>query len=121
MTPVLDILEHLSETGGGKKFELSAAFDWLKTATKETTNVFLGKDTRRIYHCTVGPGDVLWVPPAYAFFERISSNDFVGVRRPVILAKDQPIFDAVNRYLLAVKKPHSGVQKTLDCLVLNQA
>jgi hypothetical protein len=120
-TQTLPLLEFL--TGTGAKVELQKCYHWLKTVTTDAAKLYIEADTTKhaIYHATVGPGDVLFLPAGWAFVEVIGTQDFIGVRRQHISGADKVVLSEINRWLLSVEAPNATLQRAVDCLTMIEA
>ena len=122
-TPTRSLLEYLSKSGGGAKCDVQRAYHWLKTVTTDAAKTFLEASAEHtIMHATVGPHDVLYIPPGWILFEKIVGNlDFVGVRLQHLSLTDLPELSALSTYLMGLGKPSTNLQMAVDCLALAEA
>ncbi len=77
---------------------------------------FMAKSEKHmVYSATVGPGDCVFVPAGYLFFERVSGADFLGIRQPVLSIKSLPILKEINSKL---ETPSAPLLRAVDCLTI---
>jgi len=102
---------------------LQRAYHWLKTVTADAAKTFLEASAEHtIMHATVGPHDVLYLPPGWIFFEKVVGNsDFAGVRLQHLSLTDLPELSALSTYLMGLGKPNANLQMAVDCLALAEA
>jgi len=120
------VIAYLEQQGESKtNLTPRRIYQCLKTFTSQTLAAFAateGDKPKKLYHATLGAGDVLVLPTGWFFAERVGRHeDFLGVRIPVVAKASRSHFDEVNNWLLAAAKPSPIVQASLDALLLADA
>ena len=119
----LPLLKHLSKSGGSN-CELARVYQWLKTATAQAAKAFVDayEGQQVLMHATVGPADMLFLPPGWTFYEKIGgSANFLGVRVQMLSVSFLPVLRELNAHLLGLGKPNPALQSLVDCLTLAEA
>ena len=121
----LDVVRHLQAAGE----PLSALppkrlNNFLKSATADVLSKFAapGESGRpKLYHGSVGAGDILFLPSGWLFVERVArTTDHIGVRCSVWFKSGTPIFEDINRWLLAASKPSIILSKAMDAMTVQE-
>ncbi|CAE7479132.1 unnamed protein product, partial [Symbiodinium necroappetens] len=114
--PTLHLLALLNK-GCETKADLARAYHFLKTASLKTFQEGQQGDDSCVYHATVGPGDLLYLPAGWCFFERVAGkSNYLGVKIQHLSLQSLPVLRNINSYLLAISKPNSNLQSAVDCL-----
>ena len=114
--PTLHLLALLNK-GCESKADLARAYHFLKTASVKTFQEGQQGDDSCVYHATVGPGDVLYLPAGWCFFERVAGkSNYLGVKVQHLSLQSLPDLRNINSYLLAISKPNANLQSAVDCL-----
>jgi hypothetical protein len=91
---------------------------WLKTVTTDGMTAFMSKsDAHKIYYATVGPGDCVFVPAGYIFYERVTAGgDFIGLRQPLLGLKSLPVLKEIHSKLEITSE---ALLRAMDCLTIS--
>ena len=87
---------------------------WLKTATMDDLKTFKATTGEHIYHVSVGPKDILYMPAAYVFLEQVGHCDFVGIRALTVQKSQFKALEALQKLFMGLELPPS---KVLTCAV----
>jgi hypothetical protein len=123
--PTLAMLEFVKTKSEGKTISMRELSETVKGCTPDYMKEFLqatGTDEAlkpALFHCTAGPQDVVYLPPAWSFVERVSrGSDFYGVRFQFLSLAHLPSLERVNEHLLGQQKPNEVLQRVVDFLTL---
>ena len=72
----------------------------------------------KLYYCTVGPLDIVYVPTGFIFYEKVGNNDSVGVYARSIMVESQPAFEVICQRLVLVGKVVPVTQAVFDTMSL---
>ena len=81
----------------------------MKTAVQEDWKRFKAATAQEVYHCTVGPNDILYIPTGFAWGEKISGADFVGVRSMLLLRSEYKNLEGFQRFLMSIDSPKNAI------------
>lgn len=123
--PTMAMLEFVKTKSEGKTIGMRELNEALKVCTPDYMKEFLqatdmGEGLQpAFFHCTAGPQDVVYIPPAWSFSERVSrGSDFYGVRFQFLDLAHLSRLEAVNEHLLSQQKPNAVLQRAVDFLTL---
>ena len=112
----------MSKLGQQNKNAMQQVYDWFKTLTIDQAKTFLQQSSGsdgggRIYSCTCGAQDVLFLPMGWTYYEVVgSSADYVGARMVLARVSDLPAMTELNQQLMARDSPNELLQKCVDFL-----
>ena len=114
--PLFQYLQHIGTIAIGAsgnpeavKKHMSALYSWRKTAAQEDWKRFKAATTQEVYHCTVCPNDILYIPTGFAWGEKISGADFVGVRSMLLLRSEYKNLESFQRFLMSIDSPKNAI------------
>lgn len=98
-------------------------FGFFKSWNAEQMKAFLKADGKhQLFRATVGSNDLVFCPPGWVFFEKISSGaDFTGLRALALNVDLLPAMSELSDMYNAMSKPNELLQQVSDMLVLSSA
>ena len=70
----------------------------------------------KIFHCTVGPGDFLFIPYAYLVCDKVHSDDVLGIRIPAVVTRDKTTMALISAEALKPSAPSNSMLKSIISL-----
>ena len=98
LTPYLPLAKHVQDSSAahdgttvtGDLFDpkvKTACIQFLKFCSKEKFQSYLSSEGARAFHGTIGPSDMLFIPPGWIFAE-ITKDFVLGLKCPVFVMDD---------------------------------
>ena len=85
--------------------------------TMDTANASgYAKDDRKIFMGTYGPGDIVFFPAGWCFYEQLPNADAMGVRIMFAHERNSDRFEDLKRYLLIAGKENQLLSSVSDLL-----
>ena len=103
-----------------KSLTLKEVYNQFKIMSDDKLREFLSSNPgdNKLYYCTVGPLDIVYVPTGFIFYEKVGNNDSVGVYARTIMVGSLPAYEMICRHLALVGKGMPVTQAVLDTLIL---
>ena len=76
------------------------------------------RDANQVYAATVGPQDALFLPAGWAFSERVTGQDCLGVRLTCVDRRDLALYEYFNDMMLSQSKANPTLQHVVSLLTL---
>ena len=69
-------------------------------------------------HATVAPVDMLYIPPGWAFYDKVNNNGCIGVRSVHLTPSHLELLDKLSKYLISCQSANTSLQRAVDCLAM---
>eukprot|EP00959_Pyramimonas_sp_CCMP1952_P147090 3078589-Pyramimonas_sp.AAC.1 len=93
-------------------------YEWMKAATHDDWKRYKAASGQAIYVATVGPKDIVYMPAAFVFYEKIGPADFAGVRMVIIQKSQSQVLEEIQRFLISVNSQHPLLDMAVDTLAM---
>ena len=118
---VLDFVKRSNSTVS-EELSVKVAYTWLKNATAESLSAYKASvgSGPQIHHCTLGPLDGYVIPPAWMFYEKIGSKDFIGIRKSFVVSSKvhMEAVENFHRLLQSIGKTNEVLEAASSTLAL---
>ena len=100
---------------------LPQVYHLFKTMTADQMTAFNSEmlASRQIMHATLGPRDMLVLPPGWIFFERVLKVNYVGIKQRLLSPSDLTPMEEIQKHLTATQKPNETLQAVIDHIRLS--
>lgn len=121
LAPMELVIDHIRSADHSVSVTCPRAYDWLKSATLDALKAFeaFASPRKMLAQGSVGPGDILYTPLGWFFYEQVGSSDYVGIRCAVLVPDVLTPLDSLNRYFQCIEKPNEILARARDALALS--
>ena len=124
---VVNFLQQEKKTTPADSVALKDAYAWLAEATTEKAKeLFEFAQSRStsavrppIFVAEVQPSDMLYLPPAYCYFECIDDKDCVGARIQLLCQSHLDSLERLAKFLEQNGKPNEQLRTVVDSLLMS--
>ena len=97
---------------------VAQAYNTFKSLSVDAAKGFLDScNGNTLWHATVGPRDLLFMPAGYMFFEKIGAHDVLGIRQALVFPSDIAELSELRKALIAIGSPSENLQRIVDLSV----
>ena len=115
-------MQHIASATASPQCTPKQAYHWLKAVTVDAAKAFKGRHGEgSLSYATVGPGDLLYLPAGWTYYEKVGNQDFIGIKHVHIGLADMTVLEDINKTLPALEAPNASLQAALDCLAMCDA
>ena len=116
-TKTADLLKYVSELKSEQTASVKMCYDWLNACTNEDARAYISAGNR-LFYCTIGPADAIYLPAGWCFMELIKGSDYGCARAQVLTKNDQPVLEQLNPILKKAGKANDVINLAIDAMVL---
>jgi len=114
----MSVVKHLKASGKpNKELRFKDVMKWLDGAKVDDLEKLKGD----IFWCAQGPQDILVIPAAWLFKEKVGSRDVCGVKASFIQACDVDTLTEACDHLEAAGSPNKKLATILDQLLMQES
>ena len=118
LTKFMPLQKFLAAQQGTRPVLRKDVLNWFKNSSPAEVQKFLKENPteHRVFQATVGPNDLIYLPPAYIFLEKIGGVDAASIRIPILLKEHADDLDELSKLLLQQNSMPDLLQAAVDML-----